>query len=645
MFCSKIEAYSFCLLFLERQKRDFVDNMEAQRIVDDTSANIRVAIENHETNPGQVSRLLDDFAKKVQLSDESLKQLPKLQLWLQNSSYEQTLEQRFTNPLPRRWESHFAIELLLNPTHGMMNAVGEVSKGVVAVCEDLIETPEDVSKEYLNIFLGNLKESVNATGLGAFEEKATIEEVISVLNKNHPEQLPTIMLIHFEFALRAMRDVPIRTMRTAPLPKPVGKLLDLIQAKFEFEQPEQFFEFKEEEQQEFISDTCFLSGCSLFSDKGREGLMDVSPYNESNQLGLLTTPQRRDATGLPTHGFPWVPDARGQLPNYESAFVKFLLEHEVPYISGVSGMISLLLGLMENLAGFSAITVKQLYLQTACAYIVGGGFHSLYEVITPAQLVLNLIPGYQMTSLTEDKDKLPPNYHQFFVQQTEVDPEFAERLAATWQNYLAYYQQVYLESRPAVYELAQEFKLVNSSAQDAALFEVINQAIDNFIGEAPAESITPNLFAGSNKKRARAEKLRELCKGKKFVEILQCVKNFFDIEQWVECPYRDKANFESSFSAKLSEQLIDTPDVVALMNLYSSGDILLSLTSIQTPQRKSQKVDLSSFFEDSDNESDDEKSEGGVNLSGYTPSQCVRMFFDKSEFNPITVIEQQTLRK
>lgn len=90
--------------------------------------------------------------------------------------------------------------------------------------------------------------------------------------------------------------------------------------------------------------------------------------------------------------------------------------------------------------------LKQEYLAAVAAYIVGGGFHSLHEVIGPASYVLDLIPDYQVT-VTDTKTLKtapPPNYYAFYKLLTNNDPEFAEKREKSWQNYLAYFEKNYV---------------------------------------------------------------------------------------------------------------------------------------------------------------------------------------------------------
>ena len=102
-------------------------------------------------------------------------------------------------------------------------------------------------------------------------------------------------------------------------------------------------------------------------------------------------------------------------------------------------MTSLFMGLMENYGNFSTVEEKQNYFAAVSAYMVSGGLHSLHEVIGPAQFSLDLIPGYRVSAPMEHLRAAPPNFHQFYQQQMDVDPEFRERYEQGWQHVMTAY--------------------------------------------------------------------------------------------------------------------------------------------------------------------------------------------------------------
>ena len=80
--------------------------------------------------------------------------------------------------------------------------------------------------------------------------------------------------------------------------------------------------------------------------------------------------------------------------------------------------------LMECFVNLSSVEKKQSYLAAIAAYIVAGGFHSLHEIVAPAEYALGLVPGYNVSVPTQAQQALPPNFHQFYSQLMEHDPDF-----------------------------------------------------------------------------------------------------------------------------------------------------------------------------------------------------------------------------
>jgi hypothetical protein len=77
------------------------------------------------------------------------------------------------------------------------------------------------------------------------------------------------------------------------------------------------------------------------------------------------------------------------------------------------------------------------------SYVVGGGFHSLHEVLAPAQYSYHLIPGYNVKVPEVGVLASPPNYSDFFIQQAAIDPEFNARRQLAWTKYLTYFKDIY----------------------------------------------------------------------------------------------------------------------------------------------------------------------------------------------------------
>lgn len=164
----------------------------------------------------------------------------------------------------------------------------------------------------------------------------------------------------------------------------------------------------------------------------------------TQQLGLLGWGQEEYEIDLPTHHSIWTADCKAQGANLKSQYVLDLIENDAVYVSGPSGMTSVLLGQMEILANFPTENLKKNYLTAVMVYIVAAGFHSIHEVIAPAHYALGLVPGYEVHIPQQGKLAPPPNYNQFFVQQELIDPDFSVCREAAWESYLRYFSQHYV---------------------------------------------------------------------------------------------------------------------------------------------------------------------------------------------------------
>ena len=439
-FISKTEAYSFSILILSnccdpRQTNPIT--MPQCVVIELTIERIKIAMENHEQDiTALIARLEDAKQDQAPWVSDAIKTL---QQDLERSDFKQTPEEKFENPLARRAESELALALLLNPTAAMMNAVGRVSI-------ELLKFMHLQAIEWTSEWGPAFQESHHVIALGAFKEMPTFCQVEALLEKNDPLQLTEIMHLHFKFSANFTRTRPILS---APIRPPVGKLAEIIADRFNGEttsfhkkwitlKGKPGFDFRS-----YITNKIYES--DLFSAEGERGRL-ASPAllsNLSNQLGLMLPHQEEEEKGLPTHDLYWIADCKNQRPNYESAYVIDLIENDAVYVSGPSGMTSALLGQMETLVNFESETLKKSYLSAIAAFIVGGGFHSLHEVIGPAQHILNLVPGYHVQVPQIGQMAKPPNYHVFFEQQIMIDPEFNALRNMAWKNYLRYFKEDY----------------------------------------------------------------------------------------------------------------------------------------------------------------------------------------------------------
>ncbi|MGQ3888967.1 hypothetical protein ACQUW5_08045 [Legionella sp. CNM-1927-20] len=494
-FKSKTEAYSYTLSLLLETKQDLNKkrvNSNYEIALSECIEKVKIALENYEQEPIVVANYLKDLEATGSLLsiDKKLQYLfSRLQVDLPANSYQQTVEEKYQNPLARRLESELSIALLLNPTQAMMYTVGRVSGELLKVIDDL-EKSGDFTQQRLDKF----NEQSNVIAFGAFKQSPSLDEIKKILKENNPNQLIEIMGIHFKFMLNLIREIPLRQ---APARKPVGKLAEII-AQFWQGEPKTFFsEGLAKEGKEGWQTRAYISDIHIYKsklftvtrDRGRAGQFDKT---RTQQLGLLLQNQEQFAVGLPTHSSSWAADCKSQPADYSSPYVLDLIENDAVYVAGPSGMASLLLAQMEMLANFENEELKKNYLSAIVAYIVGGGFHSIHEVVGPAADSLELVPGYNITAPKPKHLAPPPNYHQFFAQQAVVDPEFAGRRELGWQNYLAFFNHHY-----APYYI-EDFQSMHFREENLSIHNTNTGYKDNSIKGSYQKKLLPTL--GVNQK-------------------------------------------------------------------------------------------------------------------------------------------------
>jgi len=321
----------------------------------------------------------------------------------------------------------------------MMIPVHRVSLEIIKLMEDYPHAIQTVVNE---LFI----ERGHFIALGAPKKSMTIKEIKTLLKKNDPAQFIEIMHMHFKFGQNVTRFVGIKR---APVRKPVGKLLSIVQKIYKGE-PEDFFksaifpgEQLEMDYRLYISNTAMCGSPLFMAVDGKRGRGDKIDPTRTNHFGLMRKGQDSYAFGLGKHSSSWVADCKSQSVDLKSPFVIDLIENDAVYVAGPSGMTSVLLNQMEILANFEDEDLKKNYLSAVVSYIVGGGFHSFHEVIGPAQYALDLVPGYVVEVPEEGKLAAPPNYNQFFSQQAAIDHEFNERREMAWRSYLDYFNAWY----------------------------------------------------------------------------------------------------------------------------------------------------------------------------------------------------------
>jgi hypothetical protein len=480
-FKSKTEAYSYALVLINQLKaKKIPSSTELTVPFNSCIGKLKVAFENHEQDPNVVVSYLEDLKGATELSSDELTKINQLQKDLVTNDYKQTVKEKYQNPLARRAESELPIVLLHNPTPAMMTSVKRVSDELLKIIED----NEDAFENWLSQFL----ENAHVIALGSLKAPITTNTIKKILQDNDPNKLAEIMHIHFKFGQGIIRDIPIRH---APHREPVGKLAEIVKSVWkETEDPRDFFSiglaqgWPGRKYRSHISDV-LMYGSDLYTAPGNRGRGGFFNNTRTNQLGLMLNGQEEYEKGLPKHSSSWAADCKCQPADHNSPYVLDLVENDAVYVAGPSGMTSMFLGQMEILANFEDENLKKNYLSAVVSYIVGGGFHSLHEVIGPAQHALDLVPGYNIQAPSYDRRAPAPNYNQFFSQQEAIDPDFAARRELAWQKYLTYVNDSYAPqhiegfqreaiSVPSQQKISSELKSsilseINSYIKDGAL--------------------------------------------------------------------------------------------------------------------------------------------------------------------------------
>lgn len=469
-FKSRTEAYSYAILLLTQLSTRYIagtsDNTNTTfSLFEACIGNLKIAMENHEQDLKIITELIEELISQGDILQDEEEVLREFSFNILNSTFQQTIKEKFDNPLARRWESELAIILLCRPTGAMMQAVQEVSAQILHFIEQLslLKNKFDWSF-YIDLF----SRSYHVISFGA-EENPTLEGIKKILVENKPEQLAEIMHIHYKFAQGIVRKFPI----TGTERKPVGKMAEIVATIWPGPAETFFSEGLRDPAlggfyRSYIPDTLMYES-PLYKVLDNRGKMPNAFDEEgTQQLGLLCWGQEEYEIGLPTHHSTWTADCKAQGANFKSQYVRDLIENDAVYVSGPSGMTSVLLGQMEILANFQTENLKKNYLTAVMVYIVAAGFHSIHEVIAPAHYALDLVPGYEVHVPQQGKLAPPPNYNQFFVQQELIDPDFAVCRAAAWGNYLRYFSQHYVPRH-----------LDKSLVQDDSLLEASLPKLEN----------------------------------------------------------------------------------------------------------------------------------------------------------------------
>ncbi|WP_428411114.1 hypothetical protein [Legionella sp.] len=288
----------------------------------------------------------------------------------------------------RFFESTLAVNMLMNPSPKTWCCINKVSERIIE-CISLVR-----QQEAFEPFLADLgpdsksgKTPNLALAFGRYSNKPTINDVIVTLKEQ--KDIVRIMLIQFMF----MRDIyPLFEFdpQTQALIKEYGyggELAKYIEAVGAKDIGPFFWNYPK---------------FATYKDRGRGKFI---PYT-STRLGISILPEDRDE--FPRAATNWCPDCLCQEADLNSPYTRFLLQQDIPYVAGPSGMTTLLSSAMLFLGQFANEDEHNHYILAIMSFITGGGLHSIHEVLTVPCERLGLLKAYRPFG------KKAGNYQDFF---------------------------------------------------------------------------------------------------------------------------------------------------------------------------------------------------------------------------------------
>jgi hypothetical protein len=465
------------------------------------------------------------------------------------------------------------IVLLSKPTALMMQAVGAVSNKLLHVMEQLEQGKNggDLRRSLPRLLVGHDVEPIR---FGALIE-TDYEDIKRILLENDPENLATIMLIHVQFARCFMRE-ELGQCHFPSQGVPSGKLQDVIKEfnHYEYEEdPQAFFtQVMDPTKMEYLSDTVFCNSEFYCADPTRGRLGNWRNWL-TNRMGVLLLEQSQFSLTLPLHDSLWQPDAINQPADLNSHYVQDLIENDAVYVSGPSSMTALFLSFMELFANFPEVKQKQHYLAAVAAYLVSGGFHSLHEILGPAEYVLNLIPGYYAFLTKKNFIGLPPNFYQYYQLQMSIDSEFSARYVEGWDGMMqAYEETMPWNASPVVLSILHSIKM------PMTLQTVFHLALLDFVTQTRTYGLSKSrsadsFFKASLKPEVNVTLLNQcyqnVCRASNTEEAAIHIQIFMSSSlEWVD---------NNSFAGYLLNALKSHPDVIASLNQLSDSGLSLNL--------------------------------------------------------------------
>jgi hypothetical protein len=334
-----------------------------------------------------------------------------------------SVEKRWENPFYRNFESQLATSFLLSPTPAMLESTKAISEKIIVI----LKNNQSIEQKRIQTFLEKISlESKEQEAFGKLgHDDLSLEVVLDILKNNSPADFHHILLIHYSFARYLYRELDnVRTEETKPI------LLAGVYGDFLKEVKDSLLTYNALENPSKELRSAFIDGrlrkAPFFKDwrmnRGRGFFNTVS----SCKMGLMLRKQRSSDLPELVAAQGWEPDALCQEPVFESPYVQETLANDLVYISGPSGMTTLLLGQAELLASLPSVKLKETYALCAAIFIVSGGLHAWHEVLTIAHDLLGYFPQYELG-----------RYQAIFASYSK-DTHFQKNLCSVWDNFFLF---------------------------------------------------------------------------------------------------------------------------------------------------------------------------------------------------------------
>lgn len=288
----------------------------------------------------------------------------------------------------RIFESNIATIMLQNPSKATWDCISTVSNNIIQFIE--LNYDEELFKTFLEHLGPELNDPHKPNlplAFGRYSTTPNIKEVIATLKEQR--NFARIMLIHFML----MRDVYCHFEPSLEIQNHV-KNFDYKGSLKQF-----ILENKETDIGSFFWG---YSSFPLYFDRGRG---EFKPHN-SQRLGICV--DSKDRENFPLFETTWNPDCICQEADLDSEYTQALIRCGIPYVAGPSGMTSLLSASMLFMGQFKSLEEHHHYILAIMSFIVGGGLHSIHEVLTVFHERLGLLNFYK------DYGSHAGNYNDFF---------------------------------------------------------------------------------------------------------------------------------------------------------------------------------------------------------------------------------------